>query len=857
MSTRLHRAPLVGAGYIWSVLAAAIFTATPVAFADPEPNPSPVPDVVARTLNSRHANKLNRAVNNSLGLRASTIVTMDFPLRFGQPLKVMVPINGVNYLLDLQPHSNRSPGYRVLAQVADGSLVEMPPSPVRTMRGTVMGLPDTRVAGSIMDDGFHGTIDLADNDALWIQPLANGTPNAPANGYAMYRSSDVLPHNGTCAMMANDKVAADRPVPVVPSPQLLLLPPCIAELACDADFEYYTAHGSSIPSTEAQINLVINTMNLQYEGQAGLTHQVNTIIVRSTANDPYTAFDPTALICEFITEWTNNQTGILRDVAQLFTGRNITGGVIGIAADIGATGICQINGSCVGGQFGTQGSYCLVQSDFNNNFSSATDLSAHELGHLWGAFHCTCPNNTMNPSITSSNSFSAGSISSISQYASNLPCLTGANCGSGGGPGACCQPDGTCSQLDFIGCQNAGGTYQGAGISCANANCPQPSNNDLCSIAAVLTSTVSFSVDNSNAGPVGGNDPDLPAGSPSCQWQGIPANTHNTIWYQFVATDTSVEITTCGTTAIQDTILGLYSGTCGNLTEINCSEDACGASTFQSTICHNGLTLGQTYYIMVGNPGGWGGSLPGVIQVQFSMPCPAIGPVAGACCLPGGSCQPMLSADCNIAGGTFQGAGVTCAQANCSPPPTGACCMANGTCVDAQTATSCQTAGGIYQGDGSTCANTNCPQPTGACCMTDGSCLDAQTAASCQTAGGSYQGNGSTCANSNCPQPTGACCMTDGTCLDAQTATGCQVAGGSYQGNGTTCATANCPQPPCNGDITPPGGNGVVNIDDLVAVLNAFGPCPGCPEDITPPGGNGVVNIDDLVGVLNAFGPCP
>jgi len=62
----------------------------------------------------------------------------------------------------------------------------------------------------------------------------------------------------------------------------------------------------------------------------------------------------------------------------------------------------------------------------------------------------------------------------------------------------------------------------------------------------------------------------------------------------------------------------------------------------------------------------------------------------------------------------------------------------------------------------------------------------------------------------------------------------------------------------CLSDITPaPGGNGVVNIDDLVAVLNALGFCKGCPEDVTPPGGNGIVNIDDLVAVLNAFGPCP
>jgi len=74
-------------------------------------------------------------------------------------------------------------------------------------------------------------------------------------------------------------------------------------------------------------------------------------------------------------------------------------------------------------------------------------------------------------------------------------------------------------------------------------------------------------------------------------------------------------------------------------------------------------------------------------------------------------------------------------------------------------------------------------------------------------------------------------------------------------------AQINFPTAPCPADLTPVGGNGVVNIDDLVAMLNAFGLCPpfpaNCPEDITPFNGNGVVNIDDLVALLNAFGGCP
>ncbi len=67
------------------------------------------------------------------------------------------------------------------------------------------------------------------------------------------------------------------------------------------------------------------------------------------------------------------------------------------------------------------------------------------------------------------------------------------------------------------------------------------------------------------------------------------------------------------------------------------------------------------------------------------------------------------------------------------------------------------------------------------------------------------------------------------------------------------CAESNCPT-----DITPPGGNGTTNIDDLVAVLNDFGSVgpPRVEGDVTPACGNWVVNIDDLVFILNNFGPC-
>ncbi|MDG2422434.1 MAG: S8 family serine peptidase [Phycisphaerales bacterium] len=46
------------------------------------------------------------------------------------------------------------------------------------------------------------------------------------------------------------------------------------------------------------------------------------------------------------------------------------------------------------------------------------------------------------------------------------------------------------------------------------------------------------------------------------------------------------------------------------------------------------------------------------------------------------------------------------------------------------------------------------------------------------------------------------------------------------------------------GDVN---GDGEVNVEDLLAILNAFGDCEGCPEDLN---GDGVVDVEDILAVL-------
>jgi hypothetical protein len=60
----------------------------------------------------------------------------------------------------------------------------------------------------------------------------------------------------------------------------------------------------------------------------------------------------------------------------------------------------------------------------------------------------------------------------------------------------------------------------------------------------------------------------------------------------------------------------------------------------------------------------------------------------------------------------------------------------------------------------------------------------------------------------------------------------------------------------CAPDIEPAGGNGVIDINDLIAVILGWGACPPPPEACPDTNADGVVNIDDLIVIIDAWGAC-
>jgi len=255
-----------------------------------------------------------------------------------------------------------------------------------------------------------------------VEPMTAEVPGLPATVHAVYRPEDIRPDGSRCgvteAVAARLRREPGRGEPGFVDPMLLrehreLLGDGHAEamesssfggldsearIAFDADYEYYVLNGSSTDATIADIDDVMNAVSLIYGEQAGICYTSSGYIVRTTPNDPYVQTDPVDAIFEFLDEWEAN-VAIPRDIAHLFTGRDLDGNVIGIAF-LGA--FCS--------DFG----YGISQSRYTTNFTNRTQLTAHELGHNWNACHCNTSDCTGGPADSDCgimNSFVNGSLS--------------------------------------------------------------------------------------------------------------------------------------------------------------------------------------------------------------------------------------------------------------------------------------------------------------------------------------------------------------------------------------------------------------------------------------------------------------
>lgn len=139
------------------------------------------------------------SVNGKFSLRASTLFTPDVTATAAAPIRMTIPIEGRQYAIVLHHHSIRAPGYQLLMQGADGTLVPVEPGPERTLRGVVEGVSGSVVAASLEDAGMQAVIRWPDGEQFRIEPLAGKVVAALPGEYVIYRASDALhEHDRSC-----------------------------------------------------------------------------------------------------------------------------------------------------------------------------------------------------------------------------------------------------------------------------------------------------------------------------------------------------------------------------------------------------------------------------------------------------------------------------------------------------------------------------------------------------------------------------------------------------------------------------------------------------------------------------------
>lgn len=349
----------------------------------------------------------SKEVNERFGLKDSRVLNLEIP----QDSSIFpLQIEGVEYLIALEEYSIRSANYRLLIQKADGSYEEQTPSPETSYRGSIVEDPGSVIAASIspQDRQLEAKITFSDGRKYWIEPLAHRFPASPSSLYVLYHNADVISSKGLCAANSHSSWIQNPTLnPPSSNSSTNLAMPYIAELAADADFEYFQNHGSNINNVEQTIHNVINQVNVEFERDVNIRHVISAIIVRTAEPDPYDSSNSGALLNQVSFQWQNFHDDIQRDVTELFTGKEIEGNIIGIAW---LGGVCSSSG------------YNVVQSDCCGSGACRSDLSAHELGHNWNAPHCECvsPPYTMNPWITCSNQFSSASIQAIVAYRDSI-----------------------------------------------------------------------------------------------------------------------------------------------------------------------------------------------------------------------------------------------------------------------------------------------------------------------------------------------------------------------------------------------------------------------------------------------------
>jgi hypothetical protein len=307
---------------------------------------------------------------DALGVTAGTRQVFELPDGVEQDMALAVVLDGQSVTLQLQPHSVRGSGFRLLVAGADGVPHAVPALPSAVVRGTVEQWPGSVVTGSLRHGKLRALILPGPSEELVggfaIDPLGDG------GEHLVYRMQDVTAEEPLCGNGAEEGGWGSG-VNVIGG-DLSIVPAMTCDVAADSDVEFYQDLGSSVDAVSDHIETVLAGCSAIYEQQLGINLAVIAILVRTEEPDPFFSNVGSDTLDELGEHWSVFQMQCDPDLVQLFTGKNYPG-IVGKGT---VDGICHETNNV-----------SLTRSLYYSGFAKQVRVSAHEFGHNFGAGHCS------------------------------------------------------------------------------------------------------------------------------------------------------------------------------------------------------------------------------------------------------------------------------------------------------------------------------------------------------------------------------------------------------------------------------------------------------------------------------------
>jgi len=332
--------------------------------------------------------------------------------------KLTIEALGRTWELEVEPYDIRSDDYRAQVQT-DWGPIELPAGAANTYKGSVVGESASQVRLARTEAGIQGYIRTPD-EWIYIEPAARFGLYSRNGDHLAYRAADLLEPVQPAACGVQDRPLGG----LIDDFEGLAQPRGAAfkqaQIATEADFEMFQDFGSAAAVNQHVLSVLVFVEGI-YEQDVGITFKVVFQNVWATSADPYTTTEACGsvtpnLLAQFGSYWNANFAAVGRDLAHLWTGKDICVSTIPPPGNPCSVIGCAYTGVVCSFPSSSYG----VSENFSSVLHNLVLVTAHEVGHNFDAVHHgeTCPRSIMNAGLLScSTNFSTASISEITAHA--------------------------------------------------------------------------------------------------------------------------------------------------------------------------------------------------------------------------------------------------------------------------------------------------------------------------------------------------------------------------------------------------------------------------------------------------------